>query len=192
MKKLILGAVALAVAGFASAQTTGQTNGKVIFNGEVVDNTCVVQTGKETQTVTLPTVGINAFDNSQNIGRTSFTIFVSDCNPNATGGHRIRANFSSPHTDITSYALKNTHTATPAEPKAKNVQLRLHESDGTRIRLGDSSYKPTADKDFLEVRGKRDGEIQYHVEYIKHGTEDNGAVTTGKVKSEVEYSLVYQ
>lgn len=186
MKKLILGAVALAVAGFASAQVT---NGKVIFNGEVVDNTCVVKTGKETQTVNLPTVGINAFNGSQNIGRTSFTIFVDGCKINATGGHRIRANFSSPHTDITSHALKNISTESP---KAKNVQLRLHESDGTHIKLGDSSYKPTENKDFLEVQGKEGGEIQYHVEYIKHGNEDNGAVTTGKVKSEVEYSLVYQ
>lgn len=192
MKKLILGAVALAVAGFASAQTTGKTNGKVIFNGEVVDNTCVIQTNKDTQTVDLPKVGINAFGGSQNIGRTSFTIFVDGCNIQATGGHRIRANFSSPHTDITSHALKNTHTATTAEPKAKNVQLRLHESDGTHIKLGDSSYKPTENKDFLDVQGKTGGEIQYHVEYIKHGNEDGGAVTTGKVKSEVEYSIVYQ
>lgn len=192
MKKLILGAVALAVAGFASAQTTGQTNGTVKFEGEVVDNTCVVQTGKETQTVTLPTVGQTAFVGSTKIGRQSFTIFVSGCKTNATGGHRIRANFSSPHTDITSYALKNTHTATPVEPKAKNVQLRLHESDGTHIKLGDSSYKPTENKDFLDVQGKTGGEIQYHVEYIKHGNEDGGAVTTGKVKSEVEYSIVYQ
>lgn len=194
MKKLILSAIALTVAGLASAQTATQTNGKVIFNGEVVDQTCVVKAGSETQTVKLPTVGQNAFTNgATNIGRTTFTISVAQCNGKTSGGgQKIRANFiSSPNVDQATFALKNTHIATQTEPKAQNVQLRLHELGGAHIKLGQTNYT-VASGDHLDVSGKREGEIQYHVEYIKAGTEGNGDVTVGKVKSEVEYSLVYE
>lgn len=196
MKKLILGAVALAVAGFASAQVT---NGKVIFNGEVYDQTCVITSGSETQTINLPKVGTNSVKApgaSDNV-KTSFEILISGCNAGAVGakGQKVRAqfNYNAANVDATSRALKNIYVGAD---KAENVQLRLLEgSTEAHIKLGENNYTP-ADSDFLDIAGKTEARIPYFVEYIKFGNEGSGAdrsaVKAGMVKSEVEYSIVYQ
>lgn len=186
MKKLILSAIALTVAGLASAQSntySGNYNGIVRFNGEVIDQTCVVKTDKKAQTIVLEKVAVGELQGAGKVaGNKQFQISLEGCKTNSA--HQlVRAQFiSSPHVDLATGTLKNTKTGQP--DSASNVNLRLKESNGTPIKLGDAAY---AGHVYHNLNGQATGEIQYSVEYYATGT-----ASVGKVESEVEYAIVYQ
>lgn len=188
MKKLILSAIALTVAGLASAQTsnqpiTNQYDGVIRFAGEVIDQTCVVKADKKEQNITLAKVPVHNLQGAGKVaGNQNFEIFLEQCN---TGGRknnqRVRAQFiSSPNVDLTTGTLINKAVATPAT----FVNLRLKESDGTPIQLGNASY---AGHQYHDLDGRTSGNIQYSVEYYATGN-----ATVGKVESAVEYAIVYE
>lgn len=187
MKKLILSAIALTVAGLASAQSTttynGNYNGIVHFNGEVIDQTCVVKTDKKSQTIVLEKVAVGELQSAGKVaGNKQFQISLEGCKTSST--HQlVRAQFiSSPHVDLATGTLKNTKQGQPTF--ANNVNLRLKESNGTPIKLGDAAYTGHV---YHNLNGQATGEIQYSVEYYA-----TGAASVGKVESEVEYAIVYQ
>lgn len=186
MKKLILSAIALTVAGLATAQTNtyaGNYNGIVRFNGEVIDQTCVVKADKKAQTITLEKVAVGDLQGAGKVaGNKQFQISLENCK--ATSTHQlVRAQFiSSPHVDLATGTLKNTKTG--QTDFASNVNLRLKESNGTPIKLGDAAY---TDHVYHDLNRQVAGEIQYSVEYYS-----TGVATVGKVESEVEYAIVYQ
>lgn len=184
MKKTLLVSALALVAVSAQAQYTGQYDGKVIFNGEVIDQTCTVKADKQQQTVTLDKVQASKLDGAGKIaGGKNFSISLVGCKTDSQ--HQlVRAEFrSSPNVDVANaYTLKNTKAG--QQGYASNVNLRLKESNGTPIRIGDASYTANQYKD---LNRQATGEIDYSVEYYA-----TGVATTGKVESEVEYSIVYQ
>lgn len=188
MKKLILSAIALTVAGLASAQTSTQAitnnyDGVIRFAGEVIDQTCVVTADKKEQNITLAKVPAKSLSQANKVaGNQNFEIFLEQCN---TGGRKnnqkVRAQFiSSPNVDLATGTLKNTASSSAAT----NVHLRLKESDGTPIRIGDASY--TGHK-YHDLNGATEGRIQYSVEYYA-----TGVAGVGRVESAVEYAIVYE
>lgn len=183
MKKLALISV-LAVAGMAQAQYSGQYDGKVIFNGEVIDQTCTVKTDKGTQTIVLEKVPVSKLGSAGKVaGGKPFQIDLENCKTDSAN-QLVRAEFrSSPHVDAANaYTLKNTKEGQGGY--ATKVNLRLKESNGTPIRIGDASY---TDNQFKDLGRQAAGKIDYSVEYYS-----TGIATVGKVESEVEYSIVYQ
>lgn len=182
MKKLTL-LTALAVAGVAQAAPyTGHYDGKVIFNGEVIDQTCTVVTDKATQTVVLEKVPAAKLSAPGKIaGGKPFQIELQGCKTNST--HQlVRAEFrTSPNVDSATYTLKNTYSQAD---KANNVNLRLKEFNGTPIEIGNPTY---AGHQYEPLNQQATGAIKYSVEYYATGN-----ATAGKVESEVEYSIVYQ
>lgn len=184
MKKTLLVSALALVAVSAQAQYNGQYDGKVIFNGEVIDQTCTVKTDKQQQTVTLEKVQATKLNGVGKIaGGKNFSISLENCKTDSQ--HQlVRAEFrSSPNVDIANaFTLKNTKEGQAGY--ATKVNLRLKESNGTPIRIGDASY---TDNQYQNLNNQATGEIQYSVEYYATGT-----ATVGKVESEVEYSIVYQ
>lgn len=182
MKKTLLASLLALTAVAAQAQYTGAYDGKVIFNGEVIDQTCVVVTNKQQQTVILDKVQATKLAKAGDVaGGKNFSIDLQGCKTDSQ--HQlVRAEFkSSPLVDAANgYTLKkNGGTAT-------NVNFRLKEADGTAIRIGDPSYVAN-DAAYKDLNRQATGSINYSVEYYA-----TGKATEGTVNSEVEYSIVYK
>lgn len=188
MKKTLLVSALALVAVSAQAQQnqayTGEYDGKVRFEGEVIDQTCVVNPAKGDQYVKLDKVQATKLQGKGKVaGGKNFSISLQGCKTDSA--HQlVRAEFrSSPNVDAANeYTLKNTLAA--GANVASNVNLRLKESNGTAIRIGDASYTSTQ---YKNLNGQATGEIDYSVEYYATGN-----ATVGRITSEVEYSIVYQ
>lgn len=197
-KTLLVSAIAFAAAA-ANAQYTGVNgqagiyDGIVKFEGQVTDQTCVVETGtsagQQGQTVTLDKVGYNKLNGAGKVaGGKNFFITLKQCNANSTTATEVRAEFkSSPNVDAANaYTLKNTDEVGQVGGSAKGVNLRLLEANGTPIRVGDAGY--TAQ--YTNIAGKTDARLEYSVEY--YATKALAVTDAGTVKSAVEYSIVYK
>lgn len=181
MKKTLLASLLAFTAVAAQAQYTGPYDGKVKFEGEVIDQTCVVVAGKSEQTVVLDKVPAARLDVAGKVaGGKNFSISLERCKTDSAH-QMVRAEFKSSSLVDTAnaYTLKSN-----ANGGAQNVNLRLKEVDGTPIRIGDASYVSTA---YKNLANQATGEINYSVEYYA-----TGVATVGKVASEVEYAIVYQ
>lgn len=188
MKKTLLASLLAFTAVAAQAQYNGPYDGKVIFNGEVIDQTCVVVTGKQQQTVTLEKVQDTKLKAAGDVaGGKAFSIDLQNCK--TTSPHQlVRAEFRmSGLVDAANhYTLKNQGGS------ATNVNLRLLDANGTPIEIGNANYMvgnvayPT-DNAYKNLNGQATGSINYSVEYYA-----TGKATPGTVMSEVEYSIVYK
>lgn len=180
MKKTLLASLLAFTAVAAQAQYTGPYDGKVKFEGEVIDQTCVVVAGKSEQTVVLDKVPAARLDGVGKVaGGKNFAISLEKCKTDSAH-QMVRAEFKSSSLVDTA----NAYTLKSNAGGAQNVNLRLKEVDGTPIRIGDASYVSTA---YKNLANQATGEINYSVEYYATGT-----ATVGKVASEVEYAIVYQ
>lgn len=187
MKKIFL---ATAVVFSALASTTasaqvagyaGKYDGKVKFEGEVIDQTCIIKTGTNEQTVTLDKVQATKLDVAGKVaGGKNFSIELEGCKTDSLN-QLVRVEFrTSPNVDTVTYTLKNLEEGQPTY--ASNVNLRLNEVNGTPIQIGNAVYRG---QQYQPLNGLANGAMQYSVEYYAIGQ-----ATVGKVKSEVEYSIV--
>lgn len=85
----------LGILAAASSSATLAYDGKITFNGKVVDQTCSVTTESKNLTVKLPTVSANSLASSGKVvGLTPFTILLEGCNtPAVTGAQNVNAYF---------------------------------------------------------------------------------------------------
>jgi len=124
-------ALALSVASFAGHAASG---GTVTFNGELIADTCEVDTASEDRQVTLPTLSVQKLATAGQVdGSTTFDINVINCDPSITnvGVHyeAIGTNFNPATGSLLNTAPVNS---------AGNVEVALFEIDGTSISVGQS------------------------------------------------------
>ncbi|WP_241627492.1 fimbrial protein [Rosenbergiella epipactidis] len=165
---------------FAQSQST------VVFDGEVVSDTCSIVSTDLNQTVHLPTVSAQDLNTAgKTAGSKDFSINVENC-PN-TLKHvtaHFEANNGTLGYDVKTHNVSNmfkdtSGAANPAAP-AKDVQVRIFDQDGTtqvEVAGTDGQSIPISS-------GK--AKIPYVAAYYS-----TGAATAGKVLATVAYTLVY-
>ncbi|WP_380184121.1 fimbrial protein [Kalamiella sp. sgz302252] len=177
----------LALAGGFSSMGVTANDGTITFTGNVVDATCIISGGDETNpdqgadfNVSLPHVSITALASvGQAAGDTPFHINLTGENcPNGKTANVIFERAQSSNIDSTTGYLKNTEATGGAE----NVQVRILNSDKTPLNLTlvNSNHQP-------QVIASNKASFKYWGQYIAV----NGAAKAGTVKSDVVYSITY-
>lgn len=189
MKKLTL--AASLVLGFGLVANANAVDGSVTFNGKVVNQTCTVITGKQNQTVTLPTVQLSSLNaTGTTAGETPFTISLTNCNTKKTSGvTQVKAFFLPNATDVD----ENTHNLINKAngSAANNVQIQLLNKNLTVIKVGENVTDQNVNGTDIDDTGKNDGTVTAELKYFARYYATN-AVTAGEVTSKVEYNIVYK
>jgi major type 1 subunit fimbrin (pilin) len=173
--QLTLAALGLAVAPMVFAQAAPGT-GEVHFDGELYDETCVIDAGDELKTVTLPTLSTQSLAAAGDTrGSTMFEISVSQCPAKLSS---VAAHFETTNMNPSTRNAINLATVS----KAGNVEVQLLESDGkTAIKLGSTGG-------FVPIDAtSHAAEMSYGGQYYA-----TDATTAGKVTAIVRYTLAYQ
>ncbi|OSL84468.1 fimbrial protein [Escherichia coli] len=153
--------------------TLQAVDGKITFNGEVIENTCIVV--NKDKTVTLPKVQRSALSGTGEIaGIVPFTIDLTNCTP----GTNVSVFFEKDPLVSTEGRLKNT-----LSDGAKNVEVELLNNQFKSINLAN----PDQDVIPVEVAGQ-DGSASLPF-YTRYYATD--ATTAGKVATYVNFTLTY-
>lgn len=152
--------------------------GTVTFNGELIEETCTINTDDIDKVVVLPTVSTQSLSNvADTAGSTMFSITASNCPASHTS---IAAHFETTDMDPVTQNAINQATANPAS----NVLVQLLQSDGTTVLpLGSTG-------DFVNLTGSgssRGATMNYGGQYYAVGQ-----TTAGTVTAVVRYTLAYQ
>lgn len=164
--------------------TTETFNGRVYFNGNLIDQICTISVGGAVSpiaaTVTLPTVSASLLDVAgKTAGRTSFIISLSNCSGPAASTHDLVLAYfeSGPDVAPISGELINRGDAT-------NVRLQLLNIASQPLKVGDPSQL-TENMVWYIRNGK--AQLPYSVQY-----KATGVATSGTVVSTVTYVIDYQ
>lgn len=152
------------------------TQGKVEFTGKLIADTCSIETGKENIQVTLPTLSTQTLktDGAQ-AGSKPFEIFVVDCPATIS---QVAAHFEAIGSTGTNPATGNLKNVAAKDSAAKNVEVRLYNSDEKQLVLG-SSGEPFPVKETKAT-------LRYYGGYYA-----TAATTPGDVKATAMYTLSY-
>jgi major type 1 subunit fimbrin (pilin) len=175
VKHLMLAMLGLAIAPMAFAQTAPGT-GQVTFNGELYDDTCVINAGDEDKIVPLPTLSTQSLAAAgQAAGSRMFEISVSQCPAALTS---VAAHFETTNMNPSTRNAVNQASVSPAG----NVEVQLLDMDGkTPIKLGSTgSFFPID-------TATRSAEMSYGGQYYA-----TAPTTAGNVTAIVRYTLAYQ
>jgi major type 1 subunit fimbrin (pilin) len=172
--QLMIALMGLSVAPMVFAQAAPGT-GQVTFNGQLLDDTCVINAGDEDKTVTLPTLSSQSLAAAgQTAGSTMFNISVSQC-PSTLSN--VAAHFETTNMDPNTRNALNQATTTPAS----NVEVQLLDRDGTNpILLGSTGT-------FVPIATDGTASMSYGGQYYA-----TGKSTSGNVTAVVRYTLAYQ
>ncbi len=178
MKKLGLMAV-LSIAGITTAQAA---DGTITINGLVTDKTCDIVTpaGKDF-TVTLPTVSKQTLANLGDVaGRTPFQIKLNKCSAGKV------ATYFEPGSTVdfnTGRLLNQDNTG------AKNVDVQLLGSNNQVISIlaGSGPGGAQANSQWVDVAEGAGADLNYYAEYFA-----TDAASAGIVKTQVQYTIIYQ
>ncbi|EOI5730374.1 fimbrial protein [Cronobacter malonaticus] len=175
MFKKNIGYCALAfclISGYAQAASQGT----VTFNGKLIAETCEIDTNDINKTVTLPTLSTQTLANAADeAGSTSFTIKAVNC---PTAITKVAAHFEA--LDSTGFnPLTGNLTNAAATGAAKNVEVRLYNTDSTTIPVGGTGSAFNVQSDQTAV-----------MTYIG-GYYATAATEPGDVTAKVNYTLSY-
>ncbi|MEA4655460.1 fimbrial protein [Klebsiella pneumoniae] len=183
MKKYSRGMASFVVMMMLSPVAAQAADGKVTFNGEVIENTCTVV--NKDKTVTLPTVQRSALSSAgETAGVVPFTIDLTSCTPGAD----VSVYFEKDQYVSTEGRLKNTLSD---GTEAENVDVELLNTRFTPINLAET---PAADgtiarPDVIPVAvAEQDGSASLPF-YARYYATD--AATAGKVATYVNFTVVY-
>ncbi|APA90008.1 type 1 fimbrial protein (plasmid) [Paraburkholderia sprentiae WSM5005] len=174
MKHLMIALAGLSVAPMVFAQTAPGT-GKVTFNGELYDETCVINAGDEDKTVTLPTLSTQSLATAGQVrGSKMFDISVSQCPASLS---TVAAHFETTNMNPNTRNAINQAATSPAG----NVEVQLLDGDGeTPILLGSTGT-------FVPVASDGTATMSYGGQYYA-----TDKTTAGNVTAVVRYTLAYQ
>lgn len=183
MRYFKLAAASAAAALVLLSNTAQASDGTINFTGALVSNTCVINGGTSTQTVTLPTLSATALSvASPTAGPTPFAIAVTNCPTGLASFTTYFEGVANANVDQTTGRLKNT----AASGAATGVQLRLSNAGGgTVIDLSKPAGSQGSAAAALTGTTTLSGTANYVVEY--YGT----SATAGAVTSSITYSVVY-
>lgn len=187
-KKLLkLSAVAVFAMGAAPMAFAQSSQGQVTFNGELTASTCLIASGDEDKTVTLPTISTSAFSAMGDVaGSKMFTIGVTGC---ASDISRVAAHWETSNMNPATGNARNLSTgdasATPPKAAAANVDVQLLDADGTTaVRLGSTGA-------MVPVTGTgaaRGVVLNYGGQYYANS---NTMPTAGLVRAVARFTLAY-
>jgi major type 1 subunit fimbrin (pilin) len=200
---------AMLTAGIAAAMalplSSQASDGTITFTGAVTDNTCTVNvngSGSNNATVTLPTVGLAALDNTATkttAAGTFFNIAITSC------AALVHDNVTPTSVGIYFEAGPNVDQATGGLINAvvgSNVEVNLYNASastkvGTQIMPGVQGQgaftltPPQGNQPATQTPATTLSETQWF--YAGYSTAGhNAAATAGLVSTSVTYSLVYQ
>jgi len=172
---LMIALLGLSAAPMVFAQAAPGT-GQVTFNGELTDDTCLINSGDEDKTVTLPTISTQSLATAgQAYGSTMFDISVSQCPATLSN---VAAHFETTNMNPDTRNAINQATNSPAQ----NVEVQLLDRDGkTPILLGSTGTFVAIDATAGTAKMSYGG--QYYA---------TGKSTAGNVTAIVRYTLAYQ
>ncbi|WP_175769861.1 fimbrial protein [Burkholderia cenocepacia] len=174
MKVQVMGLM-IAVAGISAAPAVfAAGTGTVTFNGKLIQETCQINAGDVSKTVTLPTISTQSLTAAaQTAGSTMFDISVTQCPTDLTS---VSAHFETAHMDPDT---RNATNQAPPATAANNVQVQLLDRDGTTPILLGSSGAPVA------ISGGA-AKLSYGGQYYA-----TNQTTAGDVMAVVNYTLAY-
>ncbi|MFT4066106.1 fimbrial protein [Paraburkholderia sp.] len=172
--QLMLALMGLSVAPMVFAQAAPGT-GQVTFNGELIDETCVINAGDEDKTVTLPTISTQSLTAAgQTYGSKMFDISVSSCPASLKS---VAAHFETTNMNPDTRNAINQASVS----KAGNVEVQLLDRDGTTpIKLGSTGT-------FVPIDASGTAQMSYGGQYYA-----TDKTTAGYVTAIVRYTLAYQ
>ncbi|MCB3491407.1 fimbrial protein [Klebsiella variicola] len=185
MKKYSRGMASFVVMMMLSPVAAQAADGKVTFNGEVIENTCTVV--NKDKTVTLPTVQRSALSSAgETAGVVPFTIDLTSCTPGAD----VSVYFEKDQYVSTEGRLKNTLSD---GTEAENVDVELLNTRFTPINLAETPAVAAdgtiARPDVIPVAvAEQDGSASLSF-YARYYATD--AATAGKVATYVNFTVVY-
>ncbi|SMG54099.1 fimbrial protein [Paraburkholderia susongensis] len=173
--QLMIALMGLSAASMVFAQAAPGT-GRVTFNGQLTDDTCVINAGDEDQTVTLDTLSSQSLAVAGQVaGSRMFDISVSQC-PSTLSN--VAAHFETTNMNPSTRNAINQASASPAQ----NVEVQLLDSNGTTpILLGSTGTFVPIDATAGTAKMSYGG--QYYA---------TGKSTAGNVTAIVRYTLAYQ
>ncbi|QDL55769.1 fimbrial protein [Rhodoferax aquaticus] len=153
------------------------TDGTIDFTGSLTATTCVVQPVSASFAVQLPALPTSSMTTTKTTaGVTPFSITVKGCSTGAA----FKPYFESgTGVDAATGNLNNTGSA-------KNVQLRLLNTDGSTINAAAVASAQGVNAVTVDATGN--ATANYAVAYYS----ENGNATAGTVVGKVAYSVVYQ
>ncbi|ADG20119.1 fimbrial protein [Paraburkholderia atlantica] len=153
--------------------------GQVTFNGELYDDTCVINSGDEDQTVTLPRVSSQTLPAAGSVGgSTPFNISVSNCPATLT---QVAAHFETTNMNPVTRNAVNQATTSPAG----NVEVQLLDHN---LASGKASVLPLGSTgEFVNVGTDGTATMYYAGQYYA-----TNKATAGYVTAVVRYTLAYQ
>lgn len=171
--KMVMGLLAL---GVASTGAQAVTQGTVEFKGKLIADTCQIDPASVNLVVTLPTLSVTTLNEAGATGGSkAFDINVIECSADIK---KVGAHFEAiggSGTDSQTGNLINDLTSTDA---AKNVQVRLYNSDETPMILGTTGNSAPVDAQKATMR--------YYGGYYA-----TGKTTAGSVHAKAQYTLSY-
>lgn len=174
--KMTLCALAMAT---VSTSALAVTQGTVTFNGELITSTCEIAGDSVDRQVQLPKVAIQTLANSgDTAGSKGFDLNVKNCPTDIT---QVAAHFEAVGTsgvDSATGNLTNQFSADANDPAAENVEVRLYNSDGNRLKVGETGAPATVTKGSATMR--------YYGGYYA-----TGATSVGKVYAQAAYTIAY-
>ncbi|MDS1066930.1 fimbrial protein [Klebsiella pneumoniae] len=184
MKKYSRGMASFVVMMMLSPVAAQAADGKVTFNGEVIENTCTVV--NKDKTVTLPTVQRALSSAGETAGVVPFTIDLTSCTPGAD----VSVYFEKDQYVSTEGRLKNTLSD---GTEAENVDVELLNTRFTPINLAETPAVAAdgtiARPDVIPVAvAEQDGSASLPF-YARYYATD--AATAGKVATYVNFTVVY-
>jgi major type 1 subunit fimbrin (pilin) len=198
MKKTLISTALTAVLGFAMVvpMVASATDGKITFNGEITDVTCIISgggaaTGTGDITVRLPTVSASALpQDGATAGNTPFSLILSgtNCNDGKTAALWVETN-QTPALDTSTNALRNQKLG-----GATNVEVRmLNAANNQKILLGINDYVVNGqqviaanNQPAATITGNT-ATLNYIAQYLAVGA----APTPGLVTTYLTYSMQY-
>lgn len=174
---LTLCAMALAAASTSALAADEVTQGTVTFNGELIAETCSIASDSVDREVQLPKVSIQTLNAAgTNAGSKGFDLNVENCPEGIT---QVAAHFEAiGSTGVDSSTGNLTNQYQGAGTKATNVQVRLYNSDGQQLKLGETG----AAADVTDGKAT----MRYYGGYYA-----TAATTAGLVYGQARYTLAY-
>lgn len=171
---------------FALVLTTISTgvvaaDGKITFKGEVVSQSCVVDSADHSKTVTLPKISaISLTHTGDTTGTTPFSIQLTQCNTSDTVKD-VGLSFVGPNIDLETNTLKTDGVGTTT---AKNVNISLYNQDDSQIKLGaDTENQNTS---YTTISNDK-AQLNYFAKYYATGIAEPGLVETT-----VDFEIIYK
>ncbi|NYV43584.1 type 1 fimbrial protein [Cronobacter sakazakii] len=175
MRKLRFAYCALAL-GLISGYASADSQGTVTFNGKLIAETCEIDTNDVDKTVTLPTISTQTFAKAgDEAGSTTFTIKAVSCPAAIT---KVAAHFEA--LDSTGFdPVTGNLTNAAATGGAKNVEVRLYNTDSSVIAVGETGAA-------FDVQSDQTALMRYIGGYYA-----TAATEAGDVTAKVNYTLSY-